>query len=94
MESAVDQMGLSGQQRTQAMNNYYQSNAKYLLNDQLLDERDNYINEQAYQAANLQDPNANAQLRMTQASQRAKRQWNLRADANDLDVFSDIVESL
>ena len=94
MESAVDQMGLSGENKTQAMNNYYQSNAKYLLNDQLLDERDNFINDQAYQAAQLQDGSANAQLRMTQASQKAKRQWNLRADANDLDVFTSIVESL
>jgi hypothetical protein len=76
------------------MNKWYRNNVTYLLNDQTLDERDTYLNQQAYQAANLQSPEAYAQLRMTEVSQMAKKLWNLDATANDLDVFSDIVDSL
>jgi hypothetical protein len=76
------------------MNNWYRNNVTYLLNDQTLDERDTYLNQQAYEAAKIQDPQAYAQLRMSQASQKAKREWNLDATANDLDIFTDIVNSL
>ena len=94
MMNAVDSMGLSWEEKTQATNTYYRDNVKYFLNNQTLDERDDYINQQAYEAAMLQNEDADAQMRMTQLSQDAKRQWNLQADAPDLDVFTDIVKSL
>ena len=94
MEDEVNKMGLTGSAKNQAMNQWYRSNVNYLLNDQTLDERDDYINQQAYEAAKLQNTQANAQLRMTEASQMAKRQWNLQADANDVDIFSDMVANL
>ena len=94
MEWEIDKLKLSWQKRVEAMNNWYRNNVTYLLNDQTLDERDTYLNQQAYQAANLQSPEAYAQLRMSEASQKAKKLWNLDATANDLDVFSDIVDSL
>ena len=94
MMNAVDSMGLSWSAKTQATNNYYRDNVKYFLNNQTLDERDDYINQQAYEAAMLQNADADAQMRMTTLSQDAKRQWNLQADAPDLDVFTDIVKSL
>lgn len=94
MESEVNKMGLSWTEREDAMNDWYRNNVTYLLNDQTLQERDTYLNEQAYQAANLQDPQAYAQYRMEDAVQKAKKLWNLDATANDLDVFADIVSSL
>lgn len=94
MESEVNKMGLSWTEREDAMNDWYRNNVTYLLNDQTLQERDTYLNEQAYQAANLQDPQAYAQYRMEDAVQKAKKLWNLDATANDLDVFADIVGSL
>ncbi len=94
MEWEIDKLKLSWQKRVEAMNNWYRNNVTYLLNDQTLDERDTYLNQQAYQAANLQSPEAYAQLRMSEASQKAKKLWNLDATANDFDVFSDIVDSL
>ena len=94
MEEAIDKLRISSEKRQEAMNNRYRSNIPTILNDQTLDERDTYLNQQAYQAAKIQDPQAYAQLRMTQASQKAKRERNLDATANDLDVFTDIVNSL
>ena len=94
MESEIDKLRLSAENRKEAMNNWYRNNVTYLLNDQTLDERDTYLNQQAYEAAKIQDPQAYAQLRMSQASQKAKREWNLDATANDLDIFTDIVNSL
>lgn len=94
MESEIDKLRLSAENRKEAMNNWYRNNVTYLLNDQTLDERDIYLNQQAYEAAKIQDPQAYAQLRMSQASQKAKREWNLDATANDLDIFTDIVNSL
>ena len=78
MMNAVDSMGLSWEEKTQATNTYYRDNVKYFLNNQTLDERDDYINQQAYEAAMLQNEDADAQMRMTQLSQDAKRQWNLQ----------------
>jgi hypothetical protein len=76
------------------MDQWYRNNVKYLLNDQKLEERAKYINEQAYQAAETNDPEADAQLRMTEFSQALKKKYNLDATANDLDVFNDFVANL
>lgn len=94
MEAAVDKLGLKGEEKQTAMNQWYRNNVKYLLNDQKLEERAKFINEQAYQAAETNNPEANAQLRMTEFSQALKKKYNLDATANDLDVFNDFVANL
>lgn len=94
LEDAVDKLGLSGEAKQTAMDQWYRNNVKYLLNDQKLEERAKYINEQAYQAAETNDPEADAQLRMTEFSQALKKKYNLDATANDLDVFNDFVANL
>ena len=94
MVEAVDKLGLTWSARENAMNNYYRSNVKYMVNDQTLQERDDYINQQALEAAKLNNKQADAQLRMTEFSQALKKKYNLDAKANDLDVFSDYVSNL
>lgn len=94
MVNAVDSLGLTWENRTNAMNNYYRTHVKSLVNDQTLQERDEIINQQAYEAAQANSADADAQLRMTEAVQKAKKLWNLDAKANDLEVFSDMVDSL
>jgi hypothetical protein len=76
------------------MNNYYRTHVKTLINDQTLQERDGIINQQAYEAAKLNNKDADAELRMTEAVQKAKKLWNLDATANDREVFSSMVETL
>jgi hypothetical protein len=94
MVNAVDSLGLTGENRTNAMNNYYRTHVKTLINDQTLQERDDIINQQAYEAAKLNNKDANAELRMTEAVQRAKKLWNLDATADDREVFSTMVDTL
>jgi hypothetical protein len=76
------------------MNNYYRTHVKSLVNDQTLQERDEIINQQAYEAAKANNKDVDAQLRMTEAVQKAKKLWHLDAKANDSEVFSDMVDSL
>lgn len=94
LESAVEKMGLSGEEKRTAMDQWYRNNVKYLLNDQTLEERAKEINEQAYQAAELKNPEADAQLRMTEFSQALKKKYNLDATADDLEVFNTFVSDL
>ena len=94
LESAVEQMWFSGEEKRTAMDQWYRNNVKYLLNDQTLEERAKEINEQAYQAAELKNPEADAQLRMTEFSQALKKKYNLDATADDLDVFNTFVSDL
>ena len=94
LENAVDKLWYTWAEKQTAMNQWYRNNVKYLLNDQILEERGNEINEQAYKAAELKSPEADAQLRMTEFSQALKKKYNLDATANDLDVFNTFVTSL
>lgn len=94
LEAMVDEKWLTGVNKENAMNYLYRQNVKYLVNDQILDDRAKEINEQAYQAAELNNPQAYAQLRMTEFSQALKKKYNLDAKANDLDVFNTFVENL
>ena len=94
MVNAVDSLGLTWENRANAMNNYYRTHVKTLINDQTLQERDGIINQQAYEAAKLNNKDADAELRMTEAVQKAKKLWNLDATANDREVFSTMVETL
>ena len=94
LEAAVEKMGLSGEEKRTAMDQWYRNNVKYLLNDQTLEERAKAINEQAYQAAELKNPEADAQLRMTEFSQALKKKYNLDATADDLEVFNTFVSDL
>ena len=45
MVNAVDGLGLTWENRTNAMNNYYRTHVKTLINDQTLKERDDIINQ-------------------------------------------------
>ena len=94
LEAAVEKMWFSGEEKRTAMDQWYRNNVKYLLNDQTLEERAKEINEQAYQAAELKNPEADAQLRMTEFSQALKKKYNLDATADDLDVFNTFVSDL
>lgn len=94
MVTAVNSLGIPEDEKEEAMNQWYRDNVKYLVNDQTLDERAKQINEQAYQAAELKNPQADAQLRMTEFSQALKKKYNLDATANDLDVFNTYVSNL
>lgn len=91
LESDVERMGITGANKKAAMNQLYRDRIKYVRNNQLLDERAKLINEQAYHAAELDDEQADAQLRMTEFSQALKKKYNLDATANDLELFKDYV---
>jgi hypothetical protein len=84
-------MGLMGAEKKEAMNQLYRDRIKYVRNNQLLDERAKMINEQAYKAAELNNKEADAQVRMTEFSQALKRKYNLDATADDIEVFKDFV---
>ena len=94
LENAVDKLWYTWAEKQTAMNQWYRNNVKYLLNDQTLEERAKEINEQAYKAAELKNPEADAQLRMTEFSQALKKKYNLDATANDLEVFNTFVSDL
>ena len=91
LESDVERMGITGANKKAAMNQLYRDRIKYVRNNQLLDERAKLINEQAYHAAELDDEQADAQLRMTEFSQALKKKYNLDATANDLELFKDYI---
>ena len=82
------------EEKKRAENNYYRKNVNKMVNDQILDERDDEINQQSYQAATLNSEWANEELRKTEVSQALKRKYNLDAKANDKDVFDDFAEWL
>lgn len=82
------------EEKKRAENNYYRKNVNKMVNDQILDERDDVINQQSYQAATLNSEWANEELRKTEISQALKRKYNLNAKANDKDVFDDFAEWL
>lgn len=82
------------EEKKRAENNYYRKNVNKMVNDQILDERDDEINQQSYQAATLNSEWANEELRKTELSQALKRKYNLDAKANDKDVFDDFAEWL
>lgn len=82
------------EEKRRAENNYYRKNVNKMVNDQILDERDDEINQQSYQAATLNSEWANEELRKTEISQALKRKYNLNAKANDKDVFDDFAEWL
>ena len=82
------------EEKKRAENNYYRKNVNKMINNQILDERDDIINQQAYQAATINDPGANEELRKTEITQALKRKYNLNAKANDKDVFEDFAEWL
>ena len=84
----------SEEEKRQAESSYYRKNVNKMVNDQILDERDDEINQQAYQAATLNSEWANEELRKTEVSQALKRKYNLDAKANDKDVFDDFAEWL
>jgi len=84
----------SEEEKRQAESSYYRKNVNKMVNDQILDERDDEINQQAYQAATLNSEWANEELRKTELSQALKRKYNLDAKANDKDVFDDFAEWL
>lgn len=91
LERQATRLWFTGDLKKDAMNQLYRQQIKYWRNDQLLNERDKVLNEQAYQAAALDNEQADAQLRMTQFSQAMKKKYNLDATANDLDIFKDFV---
>jgi hypothetical protein len=63
-----------------------------MVNDQTLDERDDEINQQSYQAAKINNKEADDKLRKTEFVQTLKRKYNLEATANDDEVFDTFAE--
>ena len=70
MQSAVKSLGLTGEDEQEAMNQRYRDNIKTVVNSQTLNKRADELNQQAYQAAQLKDKQADAQLRMTEAAKK------------------------
>jgi hypothetical protein len=65
-----------------------------MVNDQILDERDDEINQQAYQASSIKSKDADIDLRTTELSQTLKRKYNLDATANDAELVDDFINGL
>jgi hypothetical protein len=63
-----------------------------MVNDQTLDERDEEINQQSYQAAKINTKEADDKLRKTEFVQTLKRKYDLEATANDDEVFDTFAE--
>lgn len=84
----------SEEEKRQAENTYYRKNVNKMVNDQILDERDGVINEQAYQAAKINTKDADVDLRTTELSQALKRKYNLNATANDAELVDDFIKWL
>jgi hypothetical protein len=62
-----------------------------MVNDQILDERDTEINQQAYQASKIKSKDADIDLRTTELSQTLKRKYNLDATANDSELVEKFI---
>ena len=93
-EKSYNLLRQQGQDNEEEMDKYYKNNVKGMLNNQKLDERDAELNQVAYQNANINNGVSNAEWRLTKFSQDLKRQYNLQADANDVELFTDFVSAL
>ena len=82
------------EEKRRAENSYYRKNVRKMVNDQTLDERDDEINQQSYQAAKINNKDADDKLRKTEFVQTLKRKYNLEATANDDEVFDTFAEWL
>lgn len=82
------------EEKRKAENSYYRKNVRKMVNDQTLDERDEEINQQSYQAAKINTKEADEKLRKTEFVQTLKRKYDLEATANDDDVFNTFAEWL
>lgn len=82
------------EEKKRAENNYYRKNVNKMVNDQILDERDDEINQQAYQAAGIKSKDADIDLRTTELSQTLKRKYNLDATVNDAELVDDFINGL
>jgi hypothetical protein len=60
-----------------------------MINSQLLDERDDELNQQAYYAANISTQESDIELKKAELTQTLKRKYNLNAKANDNEVFDE-----
>ena len=82
------------EEKRRAENSYYRKNVRKMVNDQTLDERDEEINQQSYQAAKINTKEADDKLRKTEFVQTLKRKYDLEATANDDEVFDTFAEWL
>ena len=88
-------LGLESEEdRKRAENSYYRKNVNKMVNDQILDERDDEINQQAYQASRIRSKDADIDLRTTELSQTLKRKYNLDATANDAELVEKFINWL
>lgn len=93
-EKSYNLLRQQGQDNEEEMDKYYKNNVKTMLNNQKLDEREVELNQVAYQNANINNGLSNAEWRLTKFSQDLKKQYNLKADANDVELFTDFVSAL
>lgn len=82
------------EEKKRAENNYYRKNVNKMVNDQILDERDDEINQQTYQAWKIKDKDADIDLRTTLLSQELKRKYNLDATYDDAKLVEKFVKKL
>lgn len=83
-----------GNDDEEEMDKYYKNNVKSLINNQKLNDRDLELNQMAYKNATINNWLSNAEWRLTQFSQDLKKKYNLQADANDVELFTDFVWAL
>lgn len=79
----------SEEEKRQAESSYYRKNVNSMINSQLLDERDDELNQQAYYAANISTQESDIELKKAELTQTLKRKYNLNAKANDNEVFDE-----
>ena len=82
------------EEKRRAENNYYRKNVNKMVNDQILDERDDEINQQTYQAWKIKNKDADIDLRTTLLSQELKRKYNLDATYDDAELVEKFVKKL
>jgi hypothetical protein len=82
------------EEKRKAENSYYRKNVNKMVNNQILDERDDEINQQAYQAWKIKSKDANIDLRTTELSQALKRKYDLDATANDAELVEKFISWL
>ena len=82
------------EQKRRAENSYYRKNVNKMVNDQILDERDDEINQQTYQAWRINSKDADIDLRTTLLSQELKRKYNLDATYDDAKLVEKFVKKL
>lgn len=98
LESKIDELGLTGNEREKAMDELYVKVLPLVQNEIKNSDRRKIINDASYEASQLQDKDARmmakGKLTVTELAQQLKEQFNIDPTANDEEVFNSWIQSI